>query len=301
MSLSPKPLSGDACEPEPVGGILEDEAACGPQEGHTMNNKPHLHFFLDGIFRAPALIWFGVLLASVVSLVLSLSPAEVQATSLLTSRVYLPMVIGPDLNIPVSSVLTPFDADLNDLGGPSSWSTNYGKTPEIIVASNGIELDVLAQDYNSETAWKAVLLHIRPGLTGYKITQALTNIPMLDRMMGLASDASGNRYYATCVDESALVSPTYPPLNTYRSNIVRVIKLNPAGDVQFNIDLDTARYAYNNYAEMIINPMVASTERLCMASTLLQTGISAAHVIRKRFPPGWMLPLALSPAPPPFG
>ncbi len=240
-----------------------------------MNNKRHLHFCLDGISRAPASIWFGALLVSVMSLVLSLSPAEVQATtvmpqpnfqatSLPTGRVYLPIVIAPDLNIPVSSILTPFDADLNDLGGPSSWSTNYGKTPEIIVASNGIELDVLAQDYNSETAWKAVLLHISPGLTGYKITQALTNIPMLDRVMGLASDASGYRYYATCVDESAIVSPTYPPLNTYRSNIVRVIKLNPAGDIQFNIDLDTARYAYNNYAEMIINPMVASTARLAV-------------------------------------
>jgi hypothetical protein len=34
--------------------------------------------------------------------------------------------------------------------------------------------------------------------------------------------------------------------------------------VQFNIDLDTARYAFNNGAEMIINPMVAATSRLAV-------------------------------------
>ena len=38
--------------------------------------------------------------------------------------------------------------------------------------------------------------------------------------------------------KATVVDPTYPPLDTYRSNIVRVIKLNPAGNVQFNIDLD---------------------------------------------------------------
>jgi len=180
----------------------------------------------------------------------------------LTTTVYLPLIVVPP--IPVSSVLTPFDANLNDLGGPSSWSTNYGKTPEIIVSSNGVELDVLAQDYDSETPWNAVLLHITPHLAGYGITQALTDTPTLDRVMGLAIDDSGNRYYATGVDESDVVDPTYPPPDTYRSNIVRVVKLDPAGDVLFNIDLDKARYAYNNAAEMIINPMVAATSRLAV-------------------------------------
>jgi hypothetical protein len=87
---------------------------------------------------------------------------------------------------------------------------------------------------------------------------------MLDRAMGLANDDSGNRYYATGVDESDLVDPYYPPLDTYRPNIVRVIKLNPDGDVLFNIDLDTARYAYNNNAEMIINPMTFASSRLAI-------------------------------------
>jgi hypothetical protein len=177
-------------------------------------------------------------------------------------RTFLPFISMP--GITVSAILTPFDANVNDLTGPSSWSANYGKTPEIIVASDGVELSVLAQDYNPATAWTAVLLHIEPSATGYWISQALTDLPMLDRVMGLAIDGTGNRYYATGVDERALVDPYYPPSNTYRSNIVRVIKVNPAGAVQFNIDLDTARYAYNNNAEMIINPMVAATSRLAV-------------------------------------
>ena len=72
--------------------------------------------------------------------------------------------------------------------------------------------------------------------------------------MGLATDDSGNCYYATGVDESGVVNATYPPLDTYRSNIVRIIKLNRAGVVQFNIDLDTARHAIDDWAPMIINP-----------------------------------------------
>ncbi len=178
--------------------------------------------------------------------------------------VFLPFIVLPDVNIPLAALLTPFDGNQSDLGGPSSWAGNYGKTPEIIVASDGVGLDVLAQDYDSSTPWKAVLLHIELGSSGYKITQALTALPFLDRVMGLAIDAAGNRYYATGVDESALISPTYPPLNTYRSDIVRVIKLNAAGEVLFNIDLDIARHDFNSSAEMLINPMVAASSRLAV-------------------------------------
>lgn len=175
---------------------------------------------------------------------------------------YLPLVMKPQYY--VSSVLTPFDANVHDLGGPSSWSNNYGKRPEIIVSSDGVTLDVLAQDYDAGTEWSAVLFHIEPTPSGYGITQVLTGLPMLDRVMGLATDDAGNRYYAIGVDEGAVVDPYYPPPDTYRSNIVRVIKLSPEGDVVFNIDLDTARHAHDSNAEMIINPMVASTARLAV-------------------------------------
>lgn len=181
---------------------------------------------------------------------------------------FLSAIIAPNQNttpnIPVSSVLKPFDANSSDLYGPSSWQVRYGKSPEIIVSSNGTEIDVLAQDYDSATTWDAVLLHIKPSSNGYQVTQALTNAPMLDRVMGLANDASGNRYYATGVDEDNVVDSSYPPLDTYRTDIVRVIKVDSAGDVIYNIDLDIARHAFNGNAEMIINPMVAATSRLAV-------------------------------------
>lgn len=188
--------------------------------------------------------------------------AKWTAQDTLTATAYLPLASHQP--VPVAWTLTPFDANESDLVGPSSWSTNYGKTPEIIVASDGAELDVLAQDYDGQTPWKAVLLHVKPTLTGYVVTQALTHLPMLDRVMGLAVDEAGNRYYATGVDESSVVDPHYPPPDTYRSNIVRVVKVSPAGEVLFNIDLDKARHAYNNDAEMIINPMVAASARLAV-------------------------------------
>ena len=164
----------------------------------------------------------------------------------------------------LSSVLTPFDANTQDLVGPTAWRSRYGKSPEIVVSSDGSELDVLVQDYDAETPWDAVLLHISPNSSGYKITQILTNIPMLDRVMGLATDDAGNCYYATGVDEASEVDSAYPPLDTYRSDIVRIIKLDPKGNVLFNINLDTARHTEQENAEMIINPMVAATSRLAV-------------------------------------
>jgi len=195
--------------------------------------------------------------------------AAIRASTPLTgSQLYLPIVAytAEDSLTPAPSVLTPFDANLLDTIGPTTYGTDYGKTPEIIVASNGVELDVLAQNYNIRQPWPAVLLHIEPGGNTYTVTQALHNLPMLDRIMGLASDEEGNRYYATGVDEDLIVNSNYPPTDTYRSDIVRVVKLNPLGQVQFNIDLDMARSAANNHAEKIINPMVAATSRLAVGN-----------------------------------
>jgi hypothetical protein len=160
--------------------------------------------------------------------------------------------------------LIPFDANVDDLSGPSSWAANYGKEPEIVVAAAGDALDVLVQDYNPDTPWEAVLLRLESGPGGYVVTQALADLPMLDRIMGLGVDDAGNRYYATAVDESARVDSSYPPLATYRSNIVRVVKVSPSGEVLFDIDLDLARHAADGRAEMIVNPMVAASARLAV-------------------------------------
>lgn len=160
--------------------------------------------------------------------------------------------------------LTPFDANTTDLAPPSGWRNRYGKTPEIVVASDGVELDVLAQDYDATTAHTAVLIHIAPTGDGYEVIEVNTALPMLDRVMGLAVDESGNRYYATGVDENGAVNSEYPALDTWRSDIVRVVKVDPSGAVLFNIDLDTARHDFNSNAEPIINPMVAATARLAV-------------------------------------
>lgn len=179
--------------------------------------------------------------------------------------VHLPYFVAPDTGgDPVSWQLTPFDANEEDLNGPASWNANYGKTPEIVVASDGVSLDVLAQDYDAGTLWNAVLLHIEPSGEGYAVTQVLTEMPMLDRIMGLAVDGAGNRYYATAVDESDEVDSDYPPPDTTRSDIVRVAKLDGEGNVVFNVDLDVARRDFNDNAEMIINPMVAASARLAV-------------------------------------
>ncbi|MGC9523510.1 MAG: hypothetical protein ACP5HG_16745 [Anaerolineae bacterium] len=239
------------------------------------NSRPQAPSRAKDIFRtlftalpSVLLLLFALLVASPSSAAAPRTSAmprrNVQASTVATNTLHLPLVIAPEIDIPVASVLTPFDANTRDLVGPSSWATRYGKTPEIIVASDGVELDVLAQDYDAETPWDAVLLHIRPGATGYRVTQALTDLPMLDRVMGLAVDDAGHRYYATGVDERAVVDAEYPPPDTYRSDVVRVIKLNAVGEVLFNIDLDVARHDVDPQAEMIINPMLASTARLAV-------------------------------------
>lgn len=175
--------------------------------------------------------------------------------------IYLPIITRP--NQPIWQLI-PFDANLDDINGPTSWAAQYGKRPEIIAAADGTAVYVLAQDYDSSTPWKAVLLRIEPIGNGYQVTQTFTDLPMLDRIMGLALDGTGAIYYATAVDEGALISPEYPPANTYRPDIVRVIKLNASGNILFNVDLDIARHQYSSNAEMIINPMVAATARLAV-------------------------------------
>jgi hypothetical protein len=163
----------------------------------------------------------------------------------------------------VSSVLLPFDANESDASGPDGWGTAYGKTPEIIVAVRGAELDVFAQDYDDSSSHTAALLHLKPqGDDDYRVSQALVDVPMLDRVMGLAIDDQGNRYYTVGVDEADDISTDYPPVGEYRSDIVRVVKVNAKGEVEFDIDLDIAREQTGDEPERIINPMVAASARL---------------------------------------
>ncbi len=130
-------------------------------------------------------------------------------------------------------------------------------------------MTILAQDYDSSTAWNAVLLQLKQTAGAFAVTQALTDFPMLDRVMGLSTDAQGNIYYATGVAEDDVVNATYPGNDEYRSDIVRVIKLNTAGEVVFNIDIDTARHAFDDDAEKVVNPMVAASSRLLVGGNAI--------------------------------
>ena len=170
------------------------------------------------------------------------------------------------------TILNFFDANASDLVYPGSHNSNYGKKPEIVVVPTGNSLTVLAQNYHPST--NSVLFQLEPSGDSYTITQMLPNLPMLERIMGLAVDTSGNRYYATAVNEETFIdqniSPTppgNPPPGQYRSNIVRVVKINSAGEVLFNTDLDIARkeFAGANNPEQVINPMKAGSARLAVA------------------------------------
>ncbi len=66
------------------------------------------------------------------------------------------------------------------------------------------------------------------------------------------------------MDEDDAVDANHPPLDTYRKNIVRVVKVGPTGNIKFDVDLDTARHDFDSGAEMIVNPMVAATARLAI-------------------------------------
>lgn len=203
------------------------------------------------------------------------------------------IAITPALTQNTTQTLQLFNANTSDLVGPADHDSNYGKAPEIIVATaNGISLTVLAQTYATTEGYtptvKAVIFQLEPDSTGeYTITQALllsntlTNTLMLDRIMGLDVDSAGNRYYATGVDEGKVISSTYPAPNEYRSNIVRVIKMNQTGRVLLNVDLDLARVAAFPGTGQIINPMWASTSRLLVAGN----EIALAHGIATE--PDW--------------
>lgn len=90
-----------------------------------MNNKHHLWFFLQSFFRMPASVLIGVLLATVMLLVLSHSPADVkatsvmpqqysQATTLLTNTVYLPLVLNNHSTHALPTLIAPQNSAVLD-------------------------------------------------------------------------------------------------------------------------------------------------------------------------------------------
>lgn len=159
----------------------------------------------------------------------------------------------------VASLGKPFDTDEQDLAGPLDWAAQYGKTPEIIPFSTGNELDILYQDQNSDEF--AYVVHVASTETSYAITTSY-RVGSLGRIMGFTRDAEGNYYVATGIDEDDDVDADYPPNKIHRPDIVRVVKFDTNGCVLMESDVDMNRGAAKSDAEIIVNPMVASTSRL---------------------------------------
>jgi len=96
----------------------------------------------------------------------------------------------------------------------------------------------------------------------YQLTRAF-EVPMLDRIMGLARDDEGFLYVASGIVESLHepITTEYPAPGEYRSGIVRVVKLDSKGEMLLDVDLDLARQATGTEPELLINPMVAAAGR----------------------------------------
>lgn len=167
-----------------------------------------------------------------------------------------PMPVGT-----IAELLVPFDTNTMDVEGPAGWSTQYGKSPEIVAVPRGRTIDVLVQDYAMGPDGRAFVLRLEPSADDYVIT-AVLEPPMLDRIMGFARDPSDALYVATGVNETDTLTLEDPMPGQYRSGIVRVVKVGWDGTVQFDTDLDLARQATGEAPELLINPMVAATSRL---------------------------------------
>ncbi len=159
----------------------------------------------------------------------------------------------------VAELGTPFATDEQDLGGPDDWSTQYGKSPEIVPVSTGAELDILYQDQESDEF--AYVVHVAPSGASYAMTHAY-RVGSLGRIMGLSKDTEGNYYVATGVDEDDEVDEIYPPDEIHRSDIVRIVKFSIDGCVLMESDVDIERGNADDGSEIIVNPMVAATSRL---------------------------------------
>jgi hypothetical protein len=159
----------------------------------------------------------------------------------------------------IAALGRPFSTNSSDLTGPSSWATQYGKSPEIIPSSDGNSLDVLFQDQDSGAL--AYVVRIVQSGNSY-VVQAAYEVESLGRVMGFTKDSSGNYYVATGVDEDSVVNASYPPNDIHRQDIVRIVKFDTSGCVLMESDVDIERGNASSGSEILVNPMVAASSRL---------------------------------------
>lgn len=160
----------------------------------------------------------------------------------------------------VSDLGVPFPTDEADLVGPEDWNAQYGKAPEIVPVSSPSGLDVLFQDQQSSE--HAYMVSVRAEVDDEYAVSATYRIASLGRIMGFARDSAGHYFVATGVDEEDRVHATYPPNGIHRSNVVRIVKFDESGCVLMESDVDLQRGIADFRAEIIVNPMVASSSRL---------------------------------------
>lgn len=166
----------------------------------------------------------------------------------------------------ISTLGLPIDLNQEDLVGPDSWDSNYGRHPAFVAAPNGTGFDVLWKDQNATN--RGIVVHLEPSGSTLAITRAW-QVDLLGNLMGFAVGADGLRYYATGVDEGDLVSKTYPTNDVHRPNIVRVVGFDESGCVRLEVDLDLARGFFNADSAILINPMTAGSSRLAFGGGLL--------------------------------
>lgn len=163
------------------------------------------------------------------------------------------------LDAPALSSLGSLYDTSSDNSGPSSHSSQYGKSPELIPWSDGDSLDVFAQDQSTDE--RAHVLHVEKVGDDYSLTHAY-RVDSLGRIMGLTRDTAGNYYVATGVREGESVDADYPPNKIHRSDVVCVVKFDPDGNVLMRSDVDIERRKAKEDSEIIVNPMVAASSRL---------------------------------------
>jgi hypothetical protein len=159
--------------------------------------------------------------------------------------------------------VTPFDVDRQDLSGPNTHDSQYGKTPEIVAAPGPGYIDVVLRSNDAEEDGpRAFYLRITDTGGTLSIGQVM-EVPSLGVLMGFARAADGTFYYATGVYDDD-VDANYPADDARRTNVVHVYHFDSSGHTLFDIDLDTARQDTFPNAESIVNPGVAASSRLAV-------------------------------------
>lgn len=154
----------------------------------------------------------------------------------------------------------PFDVNRNDLVGPDKHGAMYGRKPELVPVVDGDALYVAWRDHTEEASAKTFLVRLEREGAAVHVAHAY-ELMSLGVLLGLAIGPDGHLYYATgSLDSDITVEE--PPVGVYRSDMVRLLKFDRAGEVAFDIDVDLARATSSDKPEQLIAPGKASTGRL---------------------------------------